>query len=552
MDTCADDANGKAPSDADAERQKKLESLLGKLPDGGTINSEDEDGDVEITDKDNIREFRKTSGKKVNEDDAHDGSIIGFSPQGKDYDEDPGLSVKHDDGQTVLIRTAHELGEDVLNHPDTWYIGIQGLLLERNNALEEFEEGQKTIFELRKEAKETEDTLIQEEENRQFLLDETKKALTNVSRLRIARDRWYKKAQELDQENNNLKEEIARIKKAERIRANSVDSFDSPPTRSCRTRSPIRTDRTHVSDPRRRSRSPTLTLTKITDRSINKRYPDPPVFSGEDTTVEEYRGWKLHVYAKIRHSAGEFPTEQAKIDYVRDRCKKAAFDAIYERSDLANDHPYLSLDEMFEDLDHEFMEENERDLCDMKIHDPNFQMGVYKKDETLEEFIKRFRRTIRPLKMDEYQKINAFNRNMSSRLQSKFEDGSTYKTLAEFLTKVKRADLQMQAHGKGTSAKHDKDGKDDKKGKSKEGPKGKGKTLSGPRRPPEVFKRLAKEGICIKCGVKGHTSRDKDAPCKNSVALTDAEIIAKLSALFYNQETPSNMLALTSTSHSGN
>ena len=100
MDTCADDtANGKAPSDA--ERQKKLESLLGKLPDGGTINSEDEDGDVEMTDKDNIREFRKTSGKKVNEDDAHDGSIIGFSPQGKDYDEYP-KSTESDRGSQFV------------------------------------------------------------------------------------------------------------------------------------------------------------------------------------------------------------------------------------------------------------------------------------------------------------------------------------------------------------------------------------------------------------------------------------------------------------------
>jgi len=229
-----------------------------------------------------------------------------------------------------------------------------------------------------------------------------------------------------------------------------------------------------------------------------------------------------------------FSSEQDKVDYVRDRCKKSAFLVVQNRASHMSEDPYPTLEDMFEDLDQAFGNINEEEINEETLHSTNFQMGVAKKNETLDEFITRFRKTIRPLtkSMTQKQLAAAFRRNLIKRLQDRLADGTTYNTLAEIITKVKKINVQLIAtYGEekeeGKKSNRQQDNKGEKK--SREKPV---YDSRNPRRPSELFRKLINEGICIKCGEKGHKNRDDQAPCKDKKPLSNEEIKAKVSSIF--------------------
>ena len=80
----------------------------------------------------------------------------------------------------------------------------------------------------------------------------------------------------------------------------------------------------------------------------NKHYPDVPDFYGDST---KWEAWQLHLDAKFRASAMLFPTEQSRIDYIRDRCKLTAFDVIKARCHPSRGNPYNTTHEILADLD---------------------------------------------------------------------------------------------------------------------------------------------------------------------------------------------------------
>lgn len=87
---------------------------------------------------------------------------------------------------------------------------------------------------------------------------------------------------------------------------------------------------------------------------VNKkqRYPDVSDSYGSAKNKHKWDNWRLHLYAKFDKSAAELSTESDKIDYVKKRCKDAAFDIIKTRADntYINPNPYVSADEMVAEL----------------------------------------------------------------------------------------------------------------------------------------------------------------------------------------------------------
>ena len=101
-------------------------------------------------------------------------------------------------------------------------------------------------------------------------------------------------------------------------------------------------------------------------RGFNKHYPDVSDFHGDPT---KWEAWQLHLDAKFRASARLFPTEQSRIDYIRDHCKSIAFDIIKTRCRIGNENPYTTAHEILEDLDNiHFARPGKSVLCSTAIH----------------------------------------------------------------------------------------------------------------------------------------------------------------------------------------
>lgn len=377
----------------------------------------------------------------------------------------------------------------------------------------------------------------------------------DVARLRRLRDEWHRKAKEAILKCDQLEAEMNARKlhspdkgAKTQIHSNGSDSFEESSeedfdSRHIRTRSPppTRDQRNNRNSSLRRSRSPSRSR-ELSSSKQSEKYPDLPEFRGEED-ADEYEAWKLHAYSKIRKSSSMFPFEQDKIDYVRDRCKRSAFVVVQNRASHKSEDPYPTLEDMFEDLDQAFGNINEEEINEETLHGANFQMGVAKKNETLDEFITRFRKTIRPLtkSMTQKQLAAAFRRNLSKRLQGRLADGTTYNTLAEIITKVKKINVQLIA----TYGEEKEEGRKSNRQRDKGEKKAREKAVydsRNPRRPSELFRKLINEGICIKCGEKGHKNRDDQAPCKDKKPLSNEEIQAKISSILTS---PSDRLAIT-------
>jgi hypothetical protein len=297
---------------------------------------------------------------------------------------------------------------------------------------------------------------------REILESYKKKAVDaekDVARLRRLRDEWYRKAKAVMSQCDQLEAEVNALKfhsddkrAKNQKHSNGSELFEESSeedsnSRHIRTRSPPPTRRQQNNrySSSRRSRSPSRSR-ELSSFKQSEKYPDLPEFRGEED-ADEYEAWKLHAYSKIRKSSSMFPSERDKIDYVRDRCKKSAFVVVQNRASHISEDPYRALGDMFEDLDQAFGNINEEEINGETLHSPNFQMGVVKKNETLDDFIIRFRKTIRPLtkSMTQKQLAAAFRRNLNRRLRGRLADGTTYNTLAEIITKVKKINVQLIA-----------------------------------------------------------------------------------------------------------
>ena len=111
------------------------------------------------------------------------------------------------------------------------------------------------------------------------------------------------------------------------------------------------------------------------------------------------------------------------MDYIRDHCKSIAFDVIKTRADPLSENPYVTSNEMIEELHSIFGDFNKFTKCDAELHDPAFAMGMTKRNETFDEFYARFSAIIAPLGYNEIYKISTLKRLITPKLRLQILDG---------------------------------------------------------------------------------------------------------------------------------
>lgn len=247
----------------------------------------------------------------------------------------------------------------------------------------------------------------------------------------------------------------------------------------------------------------------------------------------------MHLFAKFRQSTTLFPTKYDKIDYVRDHCKKTAFDVIKTRSDPFHQNPYLTADEMVQELDAIFGTYDKVAKSDALLHDPNFGIGILKKKETFETFYTRFSAAIAPLDLPDTYKISNLKRTISTRLRYRIS-GENYSSFRDLVARLRHIAADLKAIDK-TAPLKEKPRPGNKSGNSSGGaaasssnrntPTSGGNANSSdssrPRRykyPKSLVDRIAKEGRCFKCLKTGHRSQEDNAPCKNAAYLTKDQV----------------------------
>ena len=112
------------------------------------------------------------------------------------------------------------------------------------------------------------------------------------------------------------------------------------------------------------------------------------------------------------------------MDYIRDHCKSTAFDVIKSRADPISEDPYLTSDEMIQELYNMFGEFDKVAKANTELHDPKFGMGMKDSKESFDEFYARFATAVAPLGFNDVHKISNLKRLISKRLRWKVTDGT--------------------------------------------------------------------------------------------------------------------------------
>ncbi|KAF1980692.1 hypothetical protein K402DRAFT_426021 [Aulographum hederae CBS 113979] len=360
----------------------------------------------------------------------------------------------------------------------------------------------------------------------QYNDEKNAKLSQEVAHLRKWKTTYRNEKKEALQKVKELETELAREK--ERVEEEDRDSSDDEAQLSRHRR------------PRERERRTTTPLSLVSrPEKSNNKWPDIKEFFGDsEKQRNEYPQWRSSVHSKFRNSWDMFSTDQAKIDYVRDKCKSTAFNVIETRADLEGPNPYESFAEMLKDLDDMFAEHDPMGKADALLHSTDFSM---KKGERFEAFLARFTKVAAVLQLTELGKISNCKRLLSGRLKNKINDGTYYSSYTELVRRCKQCDVDLnilwgnEEKDKNTPANGGSGGAAGA-GRGRGGRGTGGSPRSGSARPsttsraPHVTTRLKTVGACYKCGEKGHMSFQRDAPCKGTQYLTDEAILVKLHA----------------------
>ncbi|CAD6593451.1 MAG: hypothetical protein ASARMPRED_007520 [Alectoria sarmentosa] len=265
-------------------------------------------------------------------------------------------------------------------------------------------------------------------------------------------------------------------------------------------------------------------------QGTNKYYTDVDEFHGD---ASKWEAWQLHLHAKFRASAMLFPTEQSRIDYIRDHCKSTAFDIIKTRClNKNNTNPYVTAQEILEDLDNMYGEFDPYGTSDARLHDPDFNM---KKKQTFDEFLAKYTATIAPLQLSEQQKISHLTRTITRRLRW-YTMGQKPKAFKDYVKQLRQCDINLrladrQHEHDGSHADHRQDDgySTDSSHSSRismtsshSSRTSKTSSRNGSRRgyhgtnvhSEEFLEQLRQQGKCFRCQKTGHMAMDENAPCR--------------------------------------
>ncbi|KAF1980655.1 hypothetical protein K402DRAFT_275865 [Aulographum hederae CBS 113979] len=360
-------------------------------------------------------------------------------------------------------------------------------------------------------------SLLRWEQDLKTLTDQKDSQARDLDRVRVAKSTYRAE----------LKQARARIEELEKLVEKYIPINDQSP--------PFDSSDDDAADSRRAIPRRTGTPASSRPETSNNKWPDIKEFYGDTGKQrDEYPQWKLSILSKFRNSYAMFTNEQAKIDYVRDKCKATAFSIVETRADLDGLNPYNTFDEMIQDLDSMFAEHDPKAKADNQMHSASFAM---KKNERFDTFLARFTKNAAILQLSDDAKISTCKRLLNSQLKEKISDGTAYSSYSEFIRRCKQCDLDL------TTIRNEKAEEDKRTGNTIGGTgRGQGRTTSSIRstipriggkqttltRPQPLIGKLMKIGACFKCGEKGHRHFYDNAPCKTSTTLSDDAISAKI------------------------
>lgn len=270
----------------------------------------------------------------------------------------------------------------------------------------------------------------------------------------------------------------------------------------------------------------------------SRKHEELPMFYGDHT---EWRGWKNHLLSQVDACPQDFPTEQSKINYARNKTRKTAQDTIWFRAAIDSVHPYLYLDELVQDLENIYGEDSTRlrNRHEQELFSSSFPMGAPgKTNETLESFLGRFLATIAPLQLPDHSKISHLKRTIAVRYIDRsayIEETDSFQKYLKGIRAIDDTIKSAEARPKTTFA--------DSKTRPTRAAAATRKDVanavprtSAPfnylrRFPPHVQTKIKTEGRCGKCFKKGHVYTQADAPCKNEEPISMKDGQAQLAQM---------------------
>lgn len=427
--------------------------------------------------------------------------------------------------------------EEVGSAAGEWYEGLQDAVKNARVTIRDFATQLKTLTEENNVLRSSADSTKEKYASLKLKLREMQGKLAaseaDATRIRQLRDRYRESARILEDQNKILKKDLEEAKRGQPVHL--YDSDDEAQTGQ---------DQTWI--------RPNRTLTGVQDAVApghNKNYPDASTFDGNRAKWEQ---WKYHIQSKFKQSAFWFPTEEYKIDYIRDKCTFQAFTVIQPRMSPMSNDPYTNHQQVLDDLEENFGTHDKKAQAEADMQSPNFPMRSKDKNESFDTFHTRFAAAIAPLGYSEDHKIRDLRRYISPDLRSQVTNGVKPSSYRDFIVRLRTCDLEMRQNsafeaqakalqgGRATPGGRGDGGRGGRGDNSRSRGRGRGGRGGGPSTPftmdqstwpPHVLTQIQKKRLCLKCLKPGHWAREDDAPCKKAKALTMEEAESRLSAV---------------------
>jgi hypothetical protein len=266
----------------------------------------------------------------------------------------------------------------------------------------------------------------------------------------------------------------------------------------------------------------------------NSRYKDAPEFSGEPNGKVDYEDWKEHVKAKLRHSSQIYDTPRSQIEYALISTTGIARQVIKVRARHEDPNRYRNLEELFADMDLQFLDFNITRSAQHKLENGSM---IMKTGEKFSDWYPRFTASLAPVYSmfpephGEVMRKKWFINNLNNRLSNglkmtgNFEHWS-YARCVTYCREVESIDASEKVESTVSRRSNNHLAPLRKEEKIAKGQR-KGKHVT-PDRPREIWSKLKAESRCLHCGEKGHRFSEKSATCTNSPAKSDKELAKEL------------------------
>lgn len=263
-----------------------------------------------------------------------------------------------------------------------------------------------------------------------------------------------------------------------------------------------------------------------------ERYRHIDTFKGSSEDRDYYKAWKTSALSYLRKNPSIHPTHTDQIEYVLTHTRGAAFNLIEHRATEGTRGGYMSVMELFEDLDRVYLSADPVGDAMSKLHSGELKM---KWNEKFDTWVGRYISTVAPLVLKDYELVTNALRLMDDKFNRDTGAATAYRMGDSWNTFVSnvRHSATMNKIAFTEIGNRFSNNTQNKSG-------GRSGSAAGNNNSATIFPRhwgrtkpqqdaMNNLGLCFKCGVAGHRSVDKDAPCRGKAA-TPADRITALRA----------------------